>query len=79
MDIKIISALQNDLRYKNKNDKKGYKTISRKGYRHAEMTQLRTANYQFYTTKFCLRSITFTPKHVPHTNDGMEHHCLVTK
>ena len=78
MDIKIISALirQNALEYKNK---KGDKTICRRGYRYAEMTQLRTANYQFYTTKFCLGSITFTPKHFPHTNDGMEHHCLVTK
>ena len=77
MDIKIISALtrQNDLKYKKK-DKNGYKTISRRGYRYAETTQLRTANYQFYTTKFCLRSITFTPKHVPQTNDGMEHHSV---
>jgi len=57
MDIKIISALirQNALEYKNK---KGLKTICRRGYRYAEMTQLRTANYQFYTTKFCLGSIT---------------------
>ena len=37
---------------------KGVKTICRRGYRYAEMTQLRTENYQFYTTKFCLGSIT---------------------
>jgi len=53
--------------------------ICRRGYGYAEMTQQGTANYQFYTTKFCPGSITFTPKHFPHTNDGMEHHCLVTK